>query len=79
MWEMIETIIAAAATAEEVAVAREGDRRAEAQVAAMREQGHMFKRGEAAAIRRMVKQTVAAEMSPERGQELPVMLGHIRK
>lgn len=79
MWDMIETVVAAAATAEEDAVAREGQRQADAQVAALRLDGHAFERGEAAAIRRRVKQTVASEMAPPEGQELAAMLGHLRR
>ena len=79
MWEKIETIVAAAATAEEAAVSREGDRRADGHIAALRMDGHTFKRGEARELRRMVKQAVASEMAAPDGEELATMLGHLRK
>ena len=79
MWEKIETIVAAAATAEEAAVSREGDRRAEGHIAALRMDGHTFKRGEASALRRTVKQAVAAEMAAPEGEKLATTLGYLRR
>ena len=79
MWERIETIVAAASSAKDAAVDLAGQRQADAQVDALREQGHAFKRGEAAAIRKEKRQAVAAEMATPEGEKLATLLGHIRR